>query len=80
MRGQKSPSRLSFKLPVFVAENGLGTVDELDGVTADDDYRIDCVRRHLRQVLLAIHEDGVDCFGYTYWGRSSPRQGRYETR
>ena len=57
-----------YKLPVFVAENGLGTVDEFDGTTVDDAYRIDYVRRHLQQVLLAIHEDGVDCFGYTYWG------------
>jgi 6-phospho-beta-glucosidase len=57
-----------YHLPIFVAENGLGMNDEL---TADlkvhDDYRIAYIKEHLQQLLLAI-EDGVECFGYTYWG------------
>lgn len=57
-----------YKIPLFVAENGLGTNDEFDGQTVDDQYRIDYVRDHLQQLLLAIREDGVECFGYTYWG------------
>lgn len=57
-----------YGIPLFVAENGLGTLDEFDGTTVDDGYRIDYVRRHLQQVLLAIHEDGIPVLGYTYWG------------
>ncbi|MDO4807388.1 MAG: family 1 glycosylhydrolase [Coriobacteriales bacterium] len=57
-----------YNLPLFVAENGLGTLDEFDGHTVEDDYRIDYVRSHLRQVLLAIHEDGIPVMGYTHWG------------
>ena len=57
-----------YKLPIFVAENGLGMNDELVDGAVHDDYRIEYVGEHLRQLLLAINEDGVDCFGYTYWG------------
>ena len=57
-----------YKRPLFVAENGLGYNDVLVDNTVCDDYRIDYVREHLKQLMLAINEDGVDCFGYTYWG------------
>lgn len=57
-----------YRLPVFVAENGMGMIDEFVENTVDDDYRIEFIKEHLQQLLLAIHEDGVDCFGYTYWG------------
>ncbi|MBQ9327159.1 MAG: 6-phospho-beta-glucosidase [Solobacterium sp.] len=56
-----------YKRPLFVAENGLGTFDEFNGETVEDDYRIDYIRDHIRAVGAAI-EDGVDVFGYTYWG------------
>ncbi len=56
-----------YKKPIFIAENGLGAVDHLIGNTVEDDYRIEYIRDHLKQVLYAI-DDGVDCFGYTYWG------------
>ncbi|WP_075877022.1 glycoside hydrolase family 1 protein [Merdibacter massiliensis] len=57
-----------YRKPVFVAENGLGYNDTVEDGKIHDDYRIEYVRDHLRQVMLAINEDGVDCFGYTYWG------------
>lgn len=56
-----------YQLPMLVAENGLGMQDILDNGSVHDSYRIAYVRQHLQQLLLAI-EDGVVCFGYTYWG------------
>lgn len=56
-----------YKRPLLVAENGLGTLDELENGTVHDSYRIDYIESHIRQIALAI-EDGVDVFGYTYWG------------
>lgn len=57
--------------PLFIVENGLGARDELverDGeLTVEDQYRIDYLRSHLRQVLQAIG-DGVQLWGYTWWG------------
>lgn len=61
-----------YQKPLLIAENGLGAKDELvmgkDGVpTVEDDYRIDYLREHLRQVEEAI-QDGVVVIGYTAWG------------
>lgn len=57
-----------YQLPLFIAENGLGTSDVLenDG-TVHDLYRIDYLKRHiecLREALI----DGVDVRGYMIWG------------
>lgn len=58
-----------YQKPLFIAENGLGAEDIIgpDG-TINDDYRIDYLREHIRQMKLAIEEDGVDLMGYTVWG------------
>ena len=56
-----------YKLPMFVAENGLGTLDVLENETVNDNYRIDYLRSHIEEMGKAI-EDGVPVFGYTYWG------------
>ena len=61
-----------YQLPLFVAENGLGARDTLvdDGkgsLTVIDDYRIEYMREHIKQMEEAI-KDGVDVFGYTSWG------------
>ncbi|MBS5065893.1 MAG: family 1 glycosylhydrolase, partial [Hungatella hathewayi] len=37
------------------------------GYTVEDDYRIDYLREHIRQMGEAI-EDGVELIGYTAWG------------
>ncbi len=57
-----------YEKPLFVVENGLGAIDELnaDG-TIDDDYRIDYLKEHIAEMREAI-EDGVDIIGYTSWG------------
>ena len=33
-----------------------------------DDYRIDYMRDHIREMKKAIEEDGVGLMGYTPWG------------
>ncbi|MBR3327618.1 MAG: glycoside hydrolase family 1 protein [Atopobiaceae bacterium] len=57
-----------YERPVFVVENGMGAVDVADehGYVADD-YRIDYLRDHLRALMQAVLEDGVNCLGYTMW-------------
>ena len=39
---------------------------EEDG-SINDDYRIDYLREHIRQMYKAIEEDGVELMGYTTW-------------
>lgn len=53
----------------MIVENGLGAYDERgkDG-RFHDSYRIDYLRQHIRQMKLAVEEDGVDLIGYTPWG------------
>ena len=57
-----------YGLPLYIAENGLGTSDVLnaDG-TVHDDYRIDYLRSHIEQLREAVI-DGVDVRGYMIWG------------
>ncbi len=57
-----------YQIPLMVVENGLGAYDKLeeDG-SIHDDYRIDYMREHIRQMKEAV-KDGVDLMGYTPWG------------
>lgn len=57
-----------YRLPIFITENGIGAQEELnEQQTVDDDYRIDYLREHIRQMKIAM-EEGVDVFGYLMWG------------
>ena len=60
-----------YQLPLFIVENGLGAkdvlVDDPNGPTVEDEYRIDYLKQHLQQVGEAL-EDGVELLGYTTWG------------
>lgn len=60
-----------YQLPLFIVENGLGAKDVLvegeNGLTVEDDYRIDYLKKHLIQVNEALR-DGVELWGYTTWG------------
>lgn len=58
-----------YHLPLFIVENGLGAVDEVesDG-TINDQYRIDYLQEHLIEMMNAMEEDGVELIGYTSWG------------
>lgn len=61
-----------YQKPLFIVENGLGAVDQLtqtsDGsITVMDDYRIEYLREHIKQMEEAV-KDGVCVMGYTTWG------------
>ena len=61
-----------YQKPLFIVENGLGAVDKLivdenGNKTVNDDYRINYMRDHLKQLKEAI-KDGIDVMGYTSWG------------
>ena len=57
-----------YGLPIFISENGIGMIEKLNADnTVEDTYRCEYIRDHLKAVLEAI-KDGVDVFGYTYWG------------
>lgn len=58
-----------YELPLFVVENGFGAIDvkEEDG-SCNDEYRIDYLRAHIKEMEKAIDLDGVDLMGYTPWG------------
>lgn len=57
-----------YQKPLFIVENGLGAVDELDhNGEIHDDYRIQYLNDHLVQAREAIL-DGVELMGFTSWG------------
>ena len=54
--------------PMMVVENGMGAYDTVaDDGSIHDDYRIEYLREHIRQMREAVI-DGVDLLGYTPWG------------
>lgn len=57
-----------YQKPLLLVENGLGATDilQVDDTIADD-YRINYLKEHIREMKAAIEEDGVDLFGYTAW-------------
>ena len=57
-----------YQKPMFIVENGLGAVDHIeeDG-SINDSYRIDYLRSHIKTMIEAVNEDGVDLMGYTMW-------------
>ncbi|WP_217520283.1 6-phospho-beta-glucosidase [Vibrio metschnikovii] len=58
-----------YQKPIFIVENGLGAIDEVqaDG-SINDDYRINYLSEHIKAVATAINYDGVEVMGYTPWG------------
>lgn len=58
-----------YQKPLFIVENGLGAVDQIDeNGNIEDDYRIDYLRDHIVEMKKAVDLDGVDLLGYTCWG------------
>ncbi|SDJ98668.1 6-phospho-beta-glucosidase [Sediminibacillus albus] len=57
-----------YQKPLFIVENGLGAVDEVnsDGEVIDD-YRVEYLKLHISEMREAI-QDGVELIGYTSWG------------
>lgn len=57
-----------YQKPLFLVENGLGAVDEINAQgEIVDDYRISYLREHIKAMGEAIN-DGVPVIGYTAWG------------
>lgn len=56
-----------YHMPMFIAENGLGALDEVEDGAVHDTYRIEYLRAHIEQMREAI-KDGVQVFGYASWG------------
>ncbi len=58
-----------YQKPLFIVENGLGAADTPgeDG-SINDDYRISYLDAHIRAMMDAVEEDGVELLGYTVWG------------
>lgn len=56
-----------YQLPLFIVENGIGSIDQVcaDG-EVHDPYRVDYFRSHFQQMERAIDE-GVDLMGYLSW-------------
>ncbi|MGL5931592.1 MAG: glycoside hydrolase family 1 protein [Cetobacterium sp.] len=56
-----------YRLPMIIAENGLGAHDVLtEDKKVHDGYRIDYLRDHIEACRLAM-EDGVEMWGYSPW-------------
>lgn len=56
-----------YGIPIFIVENGLGAVDELDeNGCIRDDYRINYLRQHIAEMESAI-DSNVNLMGYTVW-------------
>jgi 6-phospho-beta-glucosidase len=57
-----------YRMPIFVTENGIGVREELnENNTVEDDYRINYLRDHIKEMKLAM-EEGVEVIGYLTWG------------
>lgn len=56
-----------YQVPIMIAENGFGQVEELgsDG-TVHDDYRISYLRAHITAIREAV-QSGVEMFAYCLW-------------
>ena len=58
-----------YQKPLFIVENGLGAEDMPDeNGYVEDDYRIDYLRKHIREMKAAVETDGLPVLGYTCWG------------
>lgn len=56
-----------YQVPMMVAENGFGMLDQLEeNHQIHDSYRIDYLKEHICELKEAI-EDGADIFAYCVW-------------
>ncbi|MCI9076188.1 MAG: 6-phospho-beta-glucosidase [Dorea sp.] len=61
-----------YELPLFIVENGFVYEDAVDDGQIHDNNRIKYLDNHIREMVKAIEEDGVDVIGYTVWGCIDP--------
>lgn len=61
-----------YQIPLFIVENGFGYEDKLEDGQIHDRNRIEYLGNHIREMVKAVDEDGVDVLGYTVWGCIDP--------
>lgn len=58
-----------YQLPIFIVENGMGEIDTWDEkFYVEDDYRINYLNDHFKEIEKAINIDYIPVIGYTMWG------------
>ena len=57
-----------YQIPLFIVENGFGAIDELVDGKVHDQYRVDYLKQHIKEMKYAIEIDGIEVLGYTVWG------------
>ncbi len=57
-----------YQKPLFIVENGLGHPDVVEDGKIHDPYRIQYLEAHIREMMKAILEDGIEVMGYMIWG------------
>lgn len=55
-----------YHLPIIITENGMAYSDVLENGKIHDDYRIDYLSKHIKEVMLA-RKEGYPVFGYCPW-------------
>ena len=57
-----------YQLPLMIVGNGLGAQDVIsDDGKIHDDYRIDFLKEHIKELKKAVEIDGVELLGYSPW-------------
>lgn len=58
-----------YQKPIFIVENGLGDIDEIDAnMYVDDQKRIQYLNDHFKEIQKAVEIDKIPVIGYTMWG------------
>lgn len=58
-----------YQKPIFIVENGLGYIDEVDeNFYVNDQKRIEYLKDHFIEIKKSVEEDHVEVLGYTMWG------------
>lgn len=58
-----------YEMPLFIVENGFGAYDKKNDMGyIEDDDRIEYLGSHIKEMIKAVDEDGVELIGYTPWG------------
>lgn len=58
-----------YQKPIFIVENGLGDIDEVDeNGYVDDENRIVYLKNHFNEIKKAVEIDNIPIIGYTMWG------------
>ena len=55
-----------YRKPIMIAENGLGTYDEIENGQIHDNYRISYLSAHISAMKQAMY-DGAEIFAYCVW-------------